>query len=116
MTLNPKALEVAAIAAHAAVRKRLNVQWIDWTLSNDTPHPEDERNIARFIAAETIRAYLQADGDGWKRVPVTQTSAMHNAARDAWFAWKARANGGSVQDLGRLMWEANLAATPDKGE
>lgn len=51
-----------------------------------------------------------------KRLPMEPTSHMMNAAVNAWHAWKSRDNGGSIQELGRLMWEHMVDAAPKPGD
>lgn len=49
-------------------------------------------------------------------VPVHPTSAMLNAAPAAWHSWKSRDNGGSIQQLGLLMWEHMVEAARQEAE
>lgn len=49
-------------------------------------------------------------------VPRRASSAMLNAAPTAWYLWKGRDNGGSIQELGRLMWEHMIDAACQEAE
>lgn len=49
-------------------------------------------------------------------VPVRPSSAMLNAAPAAYHRWKSRDNGGSIQELGALMWEHMVDAARQEAE
>lgn len=48
----------------------------------------------------------------WKPVPVEPTSDMLNSTVQAFHTWKARDNGGSIQELGSLVWTHMVDAAP----
>jgi hypothetical protein len=70
---------------------------------------------ATAYALAAIAAQKQAAVPGWQLVPVQPDSNMMNSAPDAWYSWKSRNNGGSIQQLGVLMWERYLSSAPNPG-
>lgn len=81
--------------------------------SSESPNMVDEAHAAnKWNTRAAIEQAAGAVPEGWKLVPVEPDSNMINSAPDAWHSWKSRDNGGSIQQLGMLMWERYLTASP----